>query len=137
VKLKATKEELEALLVKVFPQVTQGSIVALAPGRATVRWETQDKDLRPGGTVSGPTMFGVADLAFYIATMGAIGPEAMAVTTQVSINFMRKPSPGPLIGEARILKLGRALCVGDVLIYSEGVEQPVAHASVTYSIPPR
>lgn len=136
-KLKASQGEITALLERVFPQASQGSILALEAGSATVRWDTQERDLRPGGTVSGPTMFTVADMAFYIATMGVVGLEALVVTTQVSINFMRKPSPGPLLAQARILKLGRALCVGDVLVYSEGAPEPVAHASVTYSLPPR
>jgi uncharacterized protein (TIGR00369 family) len=82
-------------------------------------------------------MFAAADLAFYIATMSLIGAEALTVTTNVSINFMRKPAPGDLIAEARVLKLGRTLSVGDATVYSEGDDRPVAHAAVTYSIPPR
>jgi uncharacterized protein (TIGR00369 family) len=97
-----------------------------------------EKNLRPGGTVSGPAMFSLADVAVYLAILAMIGPEALAVTTNASIDFMRKPAAGrDLIAEARLLKLGRALAVGDVLVFSEGVAEPVARASFTYSIPPR
>ena len=93
-------------------------------------------DLRPGGTVSGPAMFALADCAYYMATLAVLGREALAVTTSAAIDFMRKPAPGGLTAEARVLKLGRSLSVGDVLIFSDGVEGPVARASLTYSIPP-
>ena len=83
-------------------------------------------------------MFGLADVAFYLALLQRIGPVALAVTTNCSIDFLRKPAAGrDLIARARMLKLGRVLAVGDVLIWSEGMDQPVAHASLTYSIPPR
>lgn len=132
------KSELNRFLAEQFPQVagkmvvvevtTDGLILALTP---------DESDLRPGGTVSGPTIFGLADVAFYLAVLSRIGPESLAVTTSCSIDFMRKPAAGqPLRGEARILKLGKALAVGDVLIYTEGQEAPVARASLTYSIPP-
>jgi uncharacterized protein (TIGR00369 family) len=96
-----------------------------------------EADLRPGGTVSGPAMFTLADCAYYMATLALIGREALTVTTNAAIDFMRKPGPGDLLAEARVLKLGRTLSVGDVLIFSEGVAEPVARASLTYSIPPR
>ncbi len=134
---KLTIPEVHGFLDEVFPQM-QGRfrVEALEPMRARVRMEAREADLRPGGTVSGPTLFGLADCAFYIVTLAMIGREALAVTTNCSINFMRKPGPGGLVAEARILKLGRVLSVGDVLIHSDGVEQPVAQASLTYSIPP-
>lgn len=136
--LKANATEVMALLTRFFPQVSDRcSILALEAGRARVRFVTDARDLRPGGTISGPAMFAAADLAFYIATLGVIGTEALAVTTNTSINFMRKPGPGDLVAEARVLKLGRSLCVGDALVYSDGVDAPVAHAALTYSIPPR
>ena len=111
-------------------------IEELAPMHARVRYVVAQSDLRPGGTVSGPAMFTLADCAFYVATLAMIGREALTVTTSATINFMRKPAPGDLIGEARILKLGRSLSVGDVMLHSEGQEAPVAQASLTYSIPP-
>ena len=136
--LKLTADEVITYLDDVFPQVQDRFIIEdLAPMRATVRYIVKEADLRPGDTVSGPTMFTVADVAFYIATLGMIGREALTVTTSANINFMRKPAQTPLIGEARILKLGRTLSVGDVVIFSEGVEDPVAHSSITYSIPPK
>ncbi len=96
-----------------------------------------ENDLRPGGTVSGPAMFTAADCAFYMATLAMIGRQALTVTTGCTINFMRKPTPQNLRADARILKLGRSLSVGDVLLYSPGLDQPVAQASMTYSIPPQ
>lgn len=103
----------------------------------TVRLPVDERHLRPGGTISGPTMFSLADVTVYLALLAQIGPKALAVTTNCSIDFMRKPkADANLRAEARLLKLGRALAVGDVLIYSEGEEAPVARASLTYSIPP-
>lgn len=94
--------------------------------------------LRPGGTVSGPAMFALADVALYLAILSRIGPVALAVTTNASIDFLRKPAAGvDLIGRARLLKLGRQLAVGDVLIFSDGGDAPVARAGLTYAIPPK
>ncbi|WP_232831327.1 PaaI family thioesterase [Pseudogemmobacter bohemicus] len=96
-----------------------------------------DRHLRPGGTVSGPTMFALADVAVYLAILSRIGPVALAVTTGCSIDFMRKPEAGrDLYCDVRLLKLGRVLAVADALIFSDGVEDPVARANMTYSIPP-
>jgi uncharacterized protein (TIGR00369 family) len=130
---------LQAFLSEVFPQVADDFTVEdIRPMEARIRLHVGDKNLRPGGTVSGPTMFALADVAVYLATLAMIGPEALAVTTNCSIDFMRKPAAGrDLLAEARILKLGRALAVGDVLVYSEGAAEPVARATLTYSIPPR
>ena len=129
--------ELSAFVDEVFPQQAgRFEILDLAPGRVRVRMETREEDLRPGGTLSGPTLFLLADCAYYIVTLAHVGREALAVTTNCGIDFMRKPEPGPLLAEARILKLGRRLSVGDVLLYSEGVAAPVARASLTYSVPP-
>ena len=94
-----------------------------------------EEHLRPGATVSGPTMFLLADVTFYLATLSIIGPKSLTVTTNCSINFLRKPNEKNLTSKARILKLGKTLSVGDVLIYSEDIDEPVAHASLTYSIP--
>jgi uncharacterized protein (TIGR00369 family) len=103
-----------------------------------VRLPVADRHLRPGGTISGPTMFSLADVSMYLATMAMIGPVTLAVTTNCSIDFMRKPAAGvDLIATGRLLKLGRVLAVGDVLIHSEGTIAPVARASLTYAIPPK
>jgi len=137
--LKMTAAQVEELLAREFPQVSgHFTIEALEEMRARVRLNVSDVHLRPGGTVSGPSVFALADVAVYMAVLGMIGPEALAVTTNCSIDFMRKPAANrDLIADCRLLKLGRVLAVGDVLIYSDGGEEPVARASLTYSIPPK
>lgn len=130
---------LNAFMQAEFPQVSGEFLVeAVAPMQITMRLPVSDKHLRPGGTISGPTMFGLADVTIYLATLAMIGPKALAVTTNCSIDFMRKPAAGlDLIAHGRLHKLGKQLSVGDVLIHSEGMEAPVARASLTYAIPPR
>ena len=137
--LAMTGEELSAFLAREFPQVAGDFAVdALSQDRLMVRLRVAERHLRPGGTVSGPTMFALADVTIYLAVLARLGPVALAVTTSCSIDFMRRPAAGAdLLAEGRLLKLGRVLAVGDVLIRSEGVEDPVARASLTYSIPPR
>jgi uncharacterized protein (TIGR00369 family) len=136
--LKMTIEELRVFFDEVFPQVKDDfELLEMTKDEITVRLKVTDKHLRPGGTISGPSMFGLADVCFYLIVMGNVGPKALAVTTNCSIDFMRKPEPRDLFAKARLLKLGKVLAVGDVLLYSEGVEKPVAHANVTYSIPPK
>ena len=133
-----TREDLHDLMMREFPQMAENfDVTEVRDDGAVVRMFVTDAHLRPGGTVSGPTMFALADCAFYMATLAMIGPEALTVTTNCSIDFMRKPDPGDLIGEARILKLGKTLSVGDVLIHSVLNDKPVARASLTYSIPPK
>lgn len=131
--------ELTDFLAGSFPQVADDfEIEAVTEETLRVRFKVTDRHLRPGGTVSGPSMFALADVAIYLAILSRIGPVALAVTTSCSIDFMRKPAARTdLVAEARLWKLGRALAVGDVLIYSDGSEKPVARASLTYSIPPR
>jgi len=137
--LKMTVDEVAALLDSEFPQVSAHfTIEELAEMRIRVRLNVGEAHLRPGGTVSGPSIFALADVAVYMAVLGMIGPKALAVTTSCSIDFMRKPAADTdLIAECRLLKLGRALAVGEVLVFSEGAEAPVARASLTYSIPPK
>jgi uncharacterized protein (TIGR00369 family) len=102
-----------------------------------LRLKVAERHLRPGGTVSGPTIFALVDVAMYLDLLSRIGPVALAVTTNCSIDFLRKPAAGrDLLGEVRLLKLGRSLAVGDVLVFSEGTADPVARAGLTYSIPP-
>jgi uncharacterized protein (TIGR00369 family) len=130
--------EVKAYLEEVFPQTAHWfGIDEIAPMRAKVSMKIGYEHLRPGGTVSGPTMFALADCAFYVVTLAMIGRQALTVTTTCTINFMRKPEPKDLICDARILKLGRTLSVGDATIWSPGVEGPVAHATLTYAIPPK
>ncbi len=132
------RDALTAFLKSDFAQVAEMfAIDSVAPMRVTVRLLHDERHLRPGGTVSGPAMFALADVSVYLAILSMIGPKALSVTTNCAIDFMRKPAAGvDLICETRLLKLGRALAVGDCLIYSEGKEAPVARASLTYSIPP-
>ncbi|MCR9146402.1 MAG: PaaI family thioesterase [Rhodobacteraceae bacterium] len=136
--LKLSATEVTEFLSQVFPQVKNDfTIEALEEMRSSVRLNVGDRHLRPGGTVSGPAIFALADVAFYITLLGMIGREALTVTTNCAIDFMRKPAANAdLIAESRVLKLGRSLAVGDVLIFSDGMTEPVARASLTYAIPP-
>ena len=130
-----TVAELSAFLVKEFPQ-TRCSIVAVGNKSATIRHAVGEAELRPGGTVAGPVMMAVADVALYVAILGEIGIVPLAVTTSLSFNFMRKPAGDrDILGVCKLLKLGRTLAVGEVTIYSEGSDEPVAHAVGTYAIP--
>ena len=131
-----SKIDLEKFLEKEFPQVSNNfKILNTNPNSLSMLMHISDEHLRPGGTISGPTMFLLADVSFYLATLSIIGPKSLTVTTNCSINFLRKPNISNLISESRVLKIGKTLSVGDVLIYSEGIKEPVAHASLTYSIP--
>ena len=109
----------------------------IAAGRSRVRLPAHDDHIRPGGTLSGPAQMALADFAMYAALLGAIGEVPLAVTTSFNINFLHRPSPGDLLAHCRLIKLGKRLAVGDIMIYSEGREDPVSHATATYSVPPR
>lgn len=130
---------LSEFLERNFGQVANDYLVERVGAEGvTLRLKVAERHLRPGGTVSGPAIFALADVAMYLAILSRIGPVALAVTTNCAIDFMRKPAAGcDLRGEARLLKLGRSLAVGDVLVFSDGQADPVARASLTYSIPPR
>lgn len=133
-----TAAELQGFLAQEFAQVAEDFLVERADGAGVcLRLRVQDKHLRPGGTVSGPAIFALADVAMYLAILSRIGPVALAVTTSCSVDFMRKPAAGvDMLAEARVLKLGRSLAVGDVMLFSKGMVEPVARAGLTYSIPP-
>lgn len=131
-----SKTSMLSFLEEVFPQVIgKIEILSLTGLSSSVKLRIAETDLRPGGTVSGPSMFLLADVTFYIAVLAAIGKQPLAVTTNCSINFMRKPNPNDLIADARILKKGRSLVVGDVLLRSSIEDLTVAQASFTYAIP--
>ena len=121
-----------------FPQVNDDFVIEqVTPMEITVRMPVADRHLRPGGTISGPSMFALADVSMYLAILAMIGPKALTVTTSCNLDFMRKPAAGKdLIAKCRILKLGRTLAVGEVHIYSQGSDDCVARAAMTYSIPP-
>lgn len=129
---------LDAFMEREFPQAArvESPIDALEPGAITVRLPHHADHLRPGGTISGPTMMALADRATYLLVLAMIGPVALAVTTNLNINFLAKPSPADLLAHARLLKLGKRLAVAEVSMHSDGDETLVAHATVTYSIPP-
>jgi len=131
-------DQLSAFLAREFPQIGQTyAVEAVGPMTARMRLLTGETHLRPGGTISGPSMFGLADVALYAAILANIGPVALAVTTNLNINFLRRPEPEDLIGEARLMKLGKRLAVGEVAISMAKGGDLVAHAVGTYSIPPR
>ena len=131
-----SKTSMLSFLEDVFPQVNgKIEILNLTESSSSIKLRVTESDLRPGGTVSGPSMFLLADVTFYIAVLAAIGKQPLAVTTNCSINFMRKPNPNDLIADARILKKGRSLIVGDVLLRSSLEDLTVAQASFTYAIP--
>ena len=134
-----TAAELEAYLDEVFPQIHHGGrtsfVEEVGPLSARMRCDYHERHLRPGGTISGPTMMALADLALYVAILAQIGPVPLAVTTSLNYNFLRKPAPTALIAECRLLKLGRRLAVGEVTMRSQGETEPVCHATGTYSIP--
>ena len=133
----ATKIEIVEFLKRDFPQ-TRCIVDEVGNASATVRHHVGTDELRPGGTVSGPVLMAVADVALYVAILGEIGIVPLAVTTSLSINFLRKPSPSRnIIGICKLIKVGRSLAVGAVALYSEGVGDMVAHAVGTYSIPPK
>jgi uncharacterized protein (TIGR00369 family) len=134
-----TVAEFEALVRERLPfAVSLGAeIVELGPARTVLRLPYRDDFLRPGGTISGPMLMGLADLAMYAIVLAAIGRVELAVTTSLTINFLRKPPPAAVIAQARLLKLGKRLAVGEVELFSEGESDMVAHVTATYSIPPR
>jgi uncharacterized protein (TIGR00369 family) len=136
-----TRDELAAFLDREFPQIHMGGqtyfVEEVGLLSARMRMTYHERHIRPGGTISGPAMMALADLALYVAILAHIGPVALAVTTSLNFNFLRKPEQRDLIADCRLLKLGKRLAVGDVSIYSEGSPDVVCHATGTYSIPDR
>ncbi|MFQ0814672.1 phenylacetic acid degradation protein [Brucella anthropi] len=131
-------DELRAFMQREFPQLGNAfEVVAVDEGSATMRLHADEQHLRPGGTVSGPSLFALADVTAYAAILAHIGPVALAVTTNLNINFLRKPSPGTVEAVAHLLKLGKRLAVLDISLTDGANGELVAHATATYSIPPR
>ena len=120
-----------------FAQALAAEVVALEPERTVLRMPYKSDFLRPGGTIGGPLLMALADIALYGAVMAAVGPVEQAVTTSLTINFLRLPPPADVTAEARLIKLGRRLAVGTVELFSTPEAGMVAHVSGTYSIPPR
>ena len=134
-----TAEQFNAIMEDELPFAHEVGMRAetIEERKAVLRMPTDERQLRPGGTVSGPAMMALADAAMYAVLLGAIGPVKLAVTTSFNANFLSKPQPGDLVAEAEILKLGKRLAVIEVALHSDGFDAPVAHMTGTYSIPPR
>jgi uncharacterized protein (TIGR00369 family) len=136
---KMSVTELEKFLHDEFPQVFRGGDISIerADGESCLlRQRYSERMLRPGGTVSGPTLMALADCAMYVVLLSAIGPVGLAVTTNLNINFLRKGAPGQdILAAARLLKLGKRLAVGEVNLLSGASIDPIAHVTSTYSIP--
>ena len=134
--------DMEAFLAAEFPQMAHDGptyeLEEVGHGTSRVRLFYHERHLRPGGTLSGPSMMALADVALYVALLGAIGPVKLAVTTNLSIHFLRKPEPRDLVATCRYLKIGRSLAIGEAELASEGgAAETVAHVVATYAIPPR
>jgi uncharacterized protein (TIGR00369 family) len=136
-----TANEVNGLLRRVFPQLnkdrTDYLVTDVFPGGCAIRLNAAYEHLRPGDTVSGVSLFALADLGGYACVLSHAGPDALSVTTNISINFMRKAGPGPVDGHCRILKLGRSLMVYDIEMTAGPDAEVIAHATGTYSIPPK
>ena len=132
----ASKEQIMAFLEKEFSP--KGLLIESVGNQASrIRRSVGKEDLRPGNTVSGPFMMAIIDTALYVTIMGELGLVAMAVTTNLNINFLHRPKADlDVIAECRLLKVGKKLIVGEVSLYSDGFEQPIAHATGTYALPP-
>lgn len=132
----ADKQAIIDFLRQEFPQFNY-TIESVGERKSIIRHHTNDNDLRPGGTVSGPTLFGIADAALYVAILGELGIIALAVTTNMSINFLKRPSANrDVIAQCNLIKVGKTLVVGEVTLYSDEDDAPIAHAVGTYAIPP-
>jgi uncharacterized protein (TIGR00369 family) len=136
---KLTRERLSQLLETEFPEAAHAvgdyEIETVWYGGCRVRRRHHERSLRPGGTVSGPVMMALADFTMYLAVLSAIGWVPLAVTTNLSINFLKKPGARDLLAEAQLFKLGKRLAVGEVALRSDGDDDLVAHVTSTYSIP--
>jgi uncharacterized protein (TIGR00369 family) len=136
-----TAEQIEDFLTREFPQIyAAGPVfkcVDVAPGTATLRFFPNESHLRPGGTVSGPSLFALADVAAYVALLAHIGPVPLALTTNLNINFLNRAEAVPLDGVCKILKLGRTLAMLEIAVERADTRQLIAHATTTYSIPPK
>ncbi|RWB12508.1 PaaI family thioesterase [Mesorhizobium sp.] len=136
-----TAAEVNVLMASVYPQLNDQfsfyEATEVFPGGCTVRLNADERHLRPGGTVSGPSLFTLADIGGYVCVLSHAGPDALSVTVNLNINFVRKAEAGPIDGHCRILKLGKSLMVFDIDIIAGPDRHTVAHATGTYSIPPK
>lgn len=131
----ASKQQIIDFLNESFPQANC-QVDSVGDQQAVVSHHIGEDELRPGGTVSGPVLMKVADVALYVAILGEIGIVPLAVTTNLNVSFLRKPSAeARIIAKCQLIKVGRSLAVGEVYLYSEGNNKPVAHAVGTYALP--
>lgn len=135
--MKSNILEIQQFLAQEFPQSLQKcAVIDVQSKYAQVSYRVDEQELRPGGTVSGPTIMTIADFALYVAILAEIGIVALAVTSNMNIHFLSKPDGSRnLVAEARLMKVGRVLVVGEVWVYSEGIDDPVAHVTGSYSLP--
>ncbi|NLY94914.1 MAG: PaaI family thioesterase [Myxococcales bacterium] len=131
-------DQIREFIAEHFPQAARfpHRIDLVEPGRVVLRWLYTDKGLRPGGTISGPTQFTLADTAMFYLVLAHVGPAGLSVTTDANLHFLRKPKPADLLCDARVVKLGKHLVVGEMKLFSEGEDEPVTIATMTYSLPP-
>jgi uncharacterized protein (TIGR00369 family) len=134
-----TVEQFHSIMRESLPFAVQlgAEVVELGRERVVLRMPYHKDFLRPGGTISGPILMGLADLALYAVVLANVGGAEQAVTTTLNINFLRRPPPTDVVAEARPLKVGRRLAVGEVALFSEGDPDMVAHVTATYALPPR
>jgi uncharacterized protein (TIGR00369 family) len=136
--LKLDAEALNAFLKRAFPLTTDAAIaevIEVVPGRARLVLPYNERTLRPGGVISGPTMMSVADTAVYAMVLAHIGEQPMAVTTSLTMHFLRPAKPGPPTADVRLLKLGRRIATAEVHLHTEGPDKPCASAMVAYALP--
>jgi acyl-coenzyme A thioesterase PaaI-like protein len=135
-RIRLTASEITAFLTEVFPGAMERFVIEdVQPMRARVRMKFDDLQLRPGGTISGPSLMTLADTGLWVALLAMIGREPLSVTSHLDIDFLRKPAPSDVIAQTVLHKIGKRLAVGDVIMYSAGEDVPCARASVTYAIP--
>src|SRR3954451_4103113 len=128
--------EITEFLNDVFPGAMERfTIEDVQPMRARIRMLFNEFQLRPGGTISGPSLMTLADTGLWVALLAMIGREPLSVTSHLDIDFLRKPAPADVVAHTTLHKVGKRLAVGDVIMYSAGEDVPCARASVTYAIP--
>jgi uncharacterized protein (TIGR00369 family) len=134
-----TADQIVAFLDEHFPQARAGfphAIESIGDGRLRMSATFGDASARPGGTLAGPALMAMADTAMYLLLLSMRGPMPLAFTTSLDIHFLRRPRLGTLHADAEMLKLGKRLAVGLVLLRNADDPAPVAQATVTYSLPP-
>ncbi len=136
--LRLDADALNAFLARAFPFAepgARGEVTRAEPGRVVMLLPYAERQLRPGGVISGPTLMGLADSAVYALVLAHVGEVAMAVTTSLTMHFLRGAKPGPVTAEATLLKLGRRIATADVRLWTEGPDRLAAHATVAYALP--